>query len=63
MNCLELGALETSMPELRPPPFFIGDDLALDFLNSIATPWDQEIEWLTNGGDLVSWRCDPSLER
>ena len=43
------------MVEPRPAPFFIGDDLALDFLNSIAAPWDQDIEWLTNGGDLVSW--------
>jgi predicted RNA-binding Zn ribbon-like protein len=43
------------MAEPHPAPFFIGDDLALDFLNSIAAPWDREIEWLTNGGDLVSW--------
>ena len=43
------------MAELRPAPFFIGDDLALDFLNSIAAPWGPEIEWLTNGGDLVAW--------
>jgi predicted RNA-binding Zn ribbon-like protein len=43
------------MAELRPAPFFIGDDLALDFLNSIAAPWGAEIEWLTNGGDLVAW--------
>jgi predicted RNA-binding Zn ribbon-like protein len=50
-----LGLLEAFMAEPRPAPFLIGDDLALDFLNSIATPWDQEIEWLTNGGDLVSW--------
>ena len=43
------------MAEPRPAPFFIGDDLALDFLNSIAAPWGPEIEWLTNGGDLVAW--------
>ena len=43
------------MAEPRPAPFFIGDDLALDFLNSIAAPWEQEIEWLANGGDLVAW--------
>jgi predicted RNA-binding Zn ribbon-like protein len=43
------------MPELRPPPFFIGDDFALDFLNSIAAPWGEEIEWLANGRDLVAW--------
>jgi predicted RNA-binding Zn ribbon-like protein len=43
------------MPELRPPPFFIGDDLALDFLNSVAVPSGHEIEWLANGGDLIGW--------
>ena len=43
------------MAEPRPAPFFIGDDLALDFLNSIAAPWEREIEWLANGGDLVAW--------
>ena len=43
------------MAEPRPPPFFIGDHLALDFLNSLAAPWGREIEWLANGGDLVAW--------
>ena len=43
------------MAEQQPAPFFIGDDLALDFLNSVAAPWGQKIEWLRNGGDLVSW--------
>jgi predicted RNA-binding Zn ribbon-like protein len=43
------------MAELRPAPFFIGDDLALDFLNSVAAPWGRDIEWLANGGDLVAW--------
>jgi predicted RNA-binding Zn ribbon-like protein len=39
----------------RPAPFFVGDQLALDFLNSIAAPWGQAIEWLGNGADLVDW--------
>jgi len=43
------------MAEPRPAPFFVGDDLALDFLNSVAAPWDDEIEWLASGGDLVAW--------
>src|SRR5262249_38585557 len=43
------------MAEPRPAPFFIGDHLALDFLNSVAAPWGREIEWLANGGDLVAW--------
>jgi len=43
------------MAEQQPAPFFIGDDLALDFLNSVAAPWGQKIEWLADGGGLVSW--------
>ena len=42
------------MPD-RPPPFFIGDHPALDFLNSIASPKDVPVEWLRNGRDLVDW--------
>jgi predicted RNA-binding Zn ribbon-like protein len=39
----------------RPPPFFVGDHLALDFLNSIASPKDVPVEWLRDGRDLVDW--------
>jgi len=53
-NYLEL-VWRTLMVEHLPAPFFIGDDVALDFLNSVAAPWGQKIEWLSNGGDLVSW--------
>ena len=54
------GALESQsemvvMAEPRPAPFFLGDDLALDFLNTVAAPSGEEIEWLANGGDLVDW--------
>jgi predicted RNA-binding Zn ribbon-like protein len=43
-----------SMPE-RPSPFFVGDHLALDFLNSIASPKDVPVEWLRDGRDLIDW--------
>src|SRR6516162_2735232 len=43
------------MAKRRPDPLFIGDDLALDFLNSVAAPWGEEIEWLESGRDLVAW--------
>jgi predicted RNA-binding Zn ribbon-like protein len=42
------------MPD-RPPPFLIGAHLALDFLNSIASPKDVPVEWLRDGRDLVDW--------
>jgi predicted RNA-binding Zn ribbon-like protein len=43
------------MTETRPPPFFIADNLGLDFLNSIAVPVDTKVEWLASGDDLLAW--------
>jgi predicted RNA-binding Zn ribbon-like protein len=39
----------------RPPPFFVGDHLALDFVNTVATPKDVPVEWLRDGLDLLEW--------
>src|SRR5262249_33454471 len=38
-----------------PPAFFVGDHLALDFLNTSARPRGAVIDWLADGNDLVSW--------
>ena len=43
------------MTSPRPAPFFVADDAALDFLNTVASPWGAEIEWLASGADLVAW--------
>ena len=37
------------MMNRRPPAIFLGDALALDFLNSIATPVDVAIDWIDDG--------------
>lgn len=39
----------------RPAPFFLGEHAAMDFLNTVATPWDEAIEWIGNGPDLLDW--------
>lgn len=39
----------------RPKPFFFADSLGLDFLNSIATPVDEPVEWIASGEDLLDW--------
>lgn len=39
----------------RPAPLFVGDHLALDFLNSIASPKGTPVDWLRNGQDLIDW--------
>jgi len=39
----------------RPPAIFIADAPALDFLNSVATPVDTEIDWIENGEGFLGW--------
>jgi predicted RNA-binding Zn ribbon-like protein len=39
----------------RPPAIFVADALALDFLNSVATPLDTEIDWIDDGDGLLAW--------
>jgi predicted RNA-binding Zn ribbon-like protein len=47
--------------EPRPAAIFVGDAPALDFLNSIATPTDTTIDWLTDGDGLLSWLAQAQL--
>jgi predicted RNA-binding Zn ribbon-like protein len=42
----------TVTPPHRPDAFFVGDHLAMDFLNSIT---NDGTEWLGNGHDLIGW--------
>jgi predicted RNA-binding Zn ribbon-like protein len=39
----------------RSPAIFIADSAALNFLNSIATPVDTEIDWISDGEGLLAW--------
>jgi predicted RNA-binding Zn ribbon-like protein len=45
----------------RPPAIFIADALALDFLNSIATPADIEIDWIEDGEGFLDWLAQAQL--
>src|SRR5262249_55889631 len=49
------AAVEESAVTPRPAPFFVGEHRALDFLNTVATPWGEPIEWLGSGRDLLEW--------
>ena len=42
------------MPQ-KSPPIFIADSAALNFLNSIATPVDTQIDWIGDGEGLLAW--------
>jgi predicted RNA-binding Zn ribbon-like protein len=39
----------------RLPAIFVGDAPGLDFLNSLATPVDTEVEWIGDGEGLLDW--------
>jgi predicted RNA-binding Zn ribbon-like protein len=49
------------MTEKRPAPIFVADSTGLDFLNSLATPVDTQVEWIESGEDLVSWLLQAGL--
>ena len=43
------------MAELDLPALFIGDHLAVDFLNSVASPRGEPHEWIGSGSGLLEW--------
>jgi predicted RNA-binding Zn ribbon-like protein len=49
------------MTPLSPPALFVADSVGLDFLNSIAVPVDEPVEWLGSGEALLSWLAQAGL--
>ena len=49
------------MADQRSAPIFVADSPGLDFLNSLATPVDVEVEWIGSGEDLISWLLQAGL--
>jgi predicted RNA-binding Zn ribbon-like protein len=45
----------------RPPAIFVADSVGLDFLNSIAHPGGEPVEWLACGEDLLAWLDEAGL--
>lgn len=43
------------MTNVQAPPLLLADSRGLDFLNSLATPNDSEVEWLADGDQLLAW--------
>lgn len=37
------------------PPIFVADAGGLDFLNSIATPVSEPVDWISDGAGLLAW--------
>jgi predicted RNA-binding Zn ribbon-like protein len=40
---------------------FLADALGLDFLNSVATPDDTEVDWIDDGDGLLAWLAQAQL--
>ena len=49
------------MENSLPPAIFIAGPLGLDFLNSLATPVVEVVDWLGNGSDFLSWMKQAGL--
>jgi len=45
----------------HPPAIFVADAAGLDFLNSIATPVDEVVDWLNDGACLIDWLSQAKL--
>lgn len=45
----------------RPAALFVADAPALDFLNSIASPFGTPVEWLSSGEDFLDWLAQARL--
>jgi predicted RNA-binding Zn ribbon-like protein len=43
------------MSSHKQPAIFISGSLGLDFLNTLATPVDEEVDWIEDGDGLLSW--------
>lgn len=39
----------------KPPAFFVSGSIGLDFLNTLATPVDEPIDWIDDGDGLLAW--------
>jgi predicted RNA-binding Zn ribbon-like protein len=45
----------------RQPAIFVADAVALDFLNSVATPVDTPVDWIADGAGLLAWLGEAGL--
>ena len=49
------------MANQRSRPIFVADSPGLDFLNSLATPVDTQVEWIGSGEDLIMWLSEVGM--
>ncbi len=44
-----------------PPAIRLGDHLALDFLNTVASPKGSPVEWIPNGKAFIAWLVEAGI--
>src|SRR4051794_3324521 len=49
------------MSTQKPPAFFISGSLGLDFLNTLATPVDVQVDWIDSGDGFLAWLEEAGL--
>jgi predicted RNA-binding Zn ribbon-like protein len=52
---LGCNAIEVAPMSPKTSAIFIADSAGLNFLNSVATPVDTEIDWISDGEGLLAW--------
>jgi predicted RNA-binding Zn ribbon-like protein len=45
----------SSSEKALPDPFFVADHRAIDFLNTVATPTTEQLDWLADGASFLDW--------
>jgi predicted RNA-binding Zn ribbon-like protein len=45
----------SSAEKALPDPFFVADHRAIDFLNTVATPAAETLDWLADGPSFMNW--------
>jgi predicted RNA-binding Zn ribbon-like protein len=45
----------------KPPAMFISGSLGLDFLNTLAIPVDEQVDWIDDGEGLLAWLAEAQL--
>src|SRR5262245_15376754 len=43
------------------PAIFVADTPGLDFLNSVATPVDEPVDWISDGEGLLDWMAQTGM--
>jgi hypothetical protein len=49
------------MENSLPPAIFVAGSIGLDFLNSLARPVHEVVDWIGNGNDFLSWMRQAGL--